>query len=80
MLEGVLATSIIVLDTKLMSVFQANSLTDLLGFFTKWPTVPYFVLILWHMSHKSATFLSFFTGRVKNDQVEVVHHVICFSV
>ena len=35
MIEGVLGTSIIALDTKLVSVFQANPLTDLLDFFTK---------------------------------------------
>ena len=56
MIEGVLGTSIIALDIKFVTVFQANHLTVLLDSVTKWSTVPYFVLILWHMSYKNAIF------------------------
>ena len=57
MIEGFFRTSIIALDTKLVSVFQANPLT------------PYFVLNLWHMPYKNAIFLNFLYKRVRNDQV-----------
>ena len=56
MIEGFLETSIIALGTKFVSVFQANHLTVLLDSVTKWPTVPYFVLFLWHMRYKNAIF------------------------
>ena len=57
MIEGFFRTSIIALDTKLVSAFQANPLT------------PYFVLNLWHMPYKNAIFLNFLYKRVRNDQV-----------
>ena len=56
MIEGVLRTSIIALDTKLVSIFQANPLTVLLELVTKWTRVSYFVFVLWYMFYKNGIF------------------------
>ena len=56
MIEGVLGTSIIALDTKLVIIFQANPLTILLVLVTKWTRVSYFVFVLWHCSTKMLYF------------------------